>query len=541
MNYVSCNQVNNVDLLFTKQNINTAHYKVAAYVRLSKEDGDKEESESIVSQKSIIENRLKELGNDFELVDFYIDDGYTGLNTNRPSFQRMLQDIENSKINTIITKDLSRLSRNSFEANYYIELYFLERNIRYISILDNVDTYLKNSNNDMIQFKTLINDWYSKDISRKVKSGVWARKAKGLFLGSRAPYGYSKSKNNKNQLVINKEQSETVKLIFEKFDSGESQKNIADYLKENKVLAPSSFDDNGILRNNVYKWDLSIRKILRNKVYLGHTEYGKRINLSYKSEKVKYMPRNEWKIVKNTHQPIIDEELFERVQRKLKIKGKTKKKKFDWLLNGLVYCKECGSQMVLKVEYTDSETIKSKRLHCVEGIRKNSKIFCNRKSKGINEESLTKIVLKNIESKIRKIMNTEKIENLILAQYKENNTKMFDDTIKNYERQLIKIEKNITLLYEDYRNEILEEDDYKRFYKAEIERKNNIKNNITKLKDERDSKPKLSLEQLQNLANDISNIDSWNKDNIQDIIYNVEVDIENNIYINYRYDIFEMV
>lgn len=541
MNSIKCNQVNNVNLLFTNQVISSAKYKVAGYLRLSTEDGDKEVSDSIISQKSIIENKLRELGNEFELVDYYIDDGYTGLNTNRPSFQKMLKDIENGKINTIITKDLSRLSRNSFEANYYIELYFLERNIRYISILDNVDTYLKNSNNDMIQFKTLINDWYSKDISRKVKSGVWARKEKGLYLGSRAPYGYNKSKDNKNQLVVNNEQAAIVKLIFEKFDEGETQTNIANFLKEKRELAPSSYNDRGILRENIYNWNSAVGKILRNKVYLGHTEYGKRINLSYKSEKVKYMPREEWKIVRNTHEPIIDEELFERVQRKLSIRRKTKRKKFDWLLNGLVYCKECGSQMVLKVEYTSTGTIKSKRIHCVEGIRKNSKIVCNRKSKGVNEESLTRVVLKNVASKIEKITNTEKLENLILAQYKENNTKLFDDTIKNYEKQLIKIQKNISSLYEDYKNEVLEEDDYKRFYKNEIDRKNDIKRNITELQKEKESKPKLNLEQLQCLIKGISNIDSLSKDTLMDIIYSVEVDNENNIYINYRYDIFEMV
>ena len=159
-------------------------YRVAGYLRLSREDGDKEESDSIGSQRSIISQKLEELGEEYELVDFYIDDGYTGLNTNRPAFQRMIADIEKGYINSIITKDLSGLSRNSFEANYYIERYFLENNIRYISVLDNVDTYVKNSNNDMIQFKTLINDWYSKDISKKVRSGVWARKEKGLFLGS---------------------------------------------------------------------------------------------------------------------------------------------------------------------------------------------------------------------------------------------------------------------------------------------------------------------------------------------------------------------
>ena len=162
-------------------------YRVAGYLRLSREDGDKEESESIGSQRSIINQKLKELGNEYELFDFYIDDGYTGLNTDRPAFQRMIEDIEKGYVNSIITKDLSRLSRNSFEANYYIEKFFLENNVRYISVLDNVDTYVKSSNNDMIQFKTLINDWYSKDISKKVRSGVWARKEKGLYLGLNPP------------------------------------------------------------------------------------------------------------------------------------------------------------------------------------------------------------------------------------------------------------------------------------------------------------------------------------------------------------------
>ena len=251
-------------------------YKVAGYLRLSKEDGDKEESDSIVSQKGIIENKIKELGSDYELFDLYIDDGYTGLNTDRPNFQRMLKDIENGVVNTVITKDLSRLSRNSFEANYYIEIYFLEKNIRYISILDNVDTYLKNSNNDMIQFKTLINDWYSKDISRKVRSGVWARKEKGLYLGAKAPYGYSKSKENKNKLVINNEQSRVIQKIFNMFDDGITIKSIAENLKEQKIYCPDYYDFGGA-KSGDYNWRAeAVKRILRNKVYIGHTEYGKK-------------------------------------------------------------------------------------------------------------------------------------------------------------------------------------------------------------------------------------------------------------------------
>ena len=213
-------------------------YKVAAYLRLSQEDGDKDVSDSIVSQKSIINKKVEELGEDFYIVDYYIDDGYTGLNTDRPDFQRMLNDLETGIVNTIITKDLSRLSRNSFEANYFIELYFLERNIRYISVLDNVDTGVKNSNNDMIQFKTLINDWYSKDISRKVKSSVWARKDKGLFLASLAPYGYRKDPKDKNHLIIVPERAMIVKRIFTMFDNGNTYKYIADTIKKEKIYCP---------------------------------------------------------------------------------------------------------------------------------------------------------------------------------------------------------------------------------------------------------------------------------------------------------------
>ena len=215
-------------------------YKVAAYLRLSQEDGDKEISDSIISQKNIINKKVDELGREFYIVDYYIDDGYTGLNTDRPAFQKMLVDLENGIINTIITKDLSRLSRNSFEANYFIELYFLERNIRYISVLDNVDTGVKNSNNDMIQFKTLINDWYSKDISRKIKSSVWARKEKGMFLGAIAPYGYMKNKQDKHILEIKETEAIVVKKIFEEFSKGKSIKNIIKELQESKIPSPSN-------------------------------------------------------------------------------------------------------------------------------------------------------------------------------------------------------------------------------------------------------------------------------------------------------------
>ena len=516
-------------------------YKVAGYLRLSKEDGDKEESDSIVSQKSIIENKIKELGKEFELYDLYIDDGYTGLNTDRPSFKKMITDIENGVVNTVITKDLSRLSRNSFEANYYIEIYFLEKNIRYISILDNVDTYLKNSNNDMIQFKTLINDWYSKDISRKVRSGVWARKEKGMYLAAKAPYGYRKSKENKNKLEIDKEQARVIKMIFNMYDEGTKITDIAKYLKEQQIYCPDYYDFGGA-KSGDYNWrDEAISRILKNKVYIGHTEYGKKINLSYKSKKVKIIPREEWQIVENTHQPIISKEQFERVQTKLSIHKKTKHRKYEWNLNGLVFCKECGTKMVIKVVRNKDGNIKSKKIYCGTAVRKNNTLDCNRKYKSIDEDIVEKIVIANVKEKLSKISKSDKLENLILNQYNENSTKVYDDNIKILEKQLEKTDKTITSLYEDYKNDIIEIDDYKRFYKTEIERRTNIKNNLNSILKEKEKRPVITKERLISIMNELSNIENWNRDKLSEIIYNIEIDKDNNIYINYKYNVFSNI
>ena len=458
-------------------------YKVAGYLRLSQEDGDKDVSDSIVSQKNIIEKKIQELGEEFFLVDYYIDDGYTGLNTNRPSFQRMIQDIENGTINCIITKDLSRLSRNSFEANYYIELYFLERNIRYISVLDNVDTGTKNANNDMIQFKTLINDWYSKDISRKVKSSVWARKEKGLYMGSVAPYGYKKSKEDKHKLVISKQEARIVKRIYEEYSKGKSIAEIIKGLQVDNIPSPNNSSNNGEIR---YKWrEETIRRMLSNKVYLGHTEYGKKINLSYKSKKRKYIPPEEWKIAYNTHEPIITEELFDKVQSQKKTNKTIKRKKHEWTLNGLVKCKECGAKMTLKVEYKrdNPEELKSKKICCLNGLKRYRGKECIKGSKGLDEEILNTIICKNLKETIG-TLDKEKIKDLIMQQENDNEIDKVNDNKELLNKELLKIENEIKTLYLDYKEDLLDEDDYKKYYKEKVNEKNRVKNELEVLEKE---------------------------------------------------------
>ena len=511
-------------------------YRVGGYLRLSREDGDKEESDSIGSQRSIIEEKIKQLGDEFELYDFYIDDGYTGLNTDRPSFQRMLEDIERKKVNCIITKDLSRLSRNNFEANYLLEIYFLENNIRYISILDNVDTYKKNSNNDIIQFKTLINDWYSKDISRKVKSGVWARKEQGLFVGAKAPYGYMKDENNKNKLIVNKEEAKIVKRIFQMYDSGSTMGQIAKKLQDEKVYCPSynGFEKN---KNGIYGWNYStISKILKNEFYLGNTVYGKVINLSYKSKKVKFVPREEWKVVANTHKAIISKELFDSVQKKIKLSQKAKTHKHTWILNGIALCKECGEPMQLKVKYRkDKKTISFMRLYCSSSLHK--KGYCVRKHRGINLQSVTQIVVSDLNKKVKNIVSCEDVSELLEKYYKDKDNTEDERELKETMKQLEKTNKMVSSLYLDYKNGVIQEVDFKTMYNQEIAKRDNLNEKIDKINNKTNNNMKISDNQFKKVAKKVSNVKNWSKEQLADVIESVEIDNNDNIYINYKYDI----
>ncbi len=514
-------------------------YKVAGYLRLSREDGDKEESDSIGSQRNIIEEKIKQLGNDFEIYDFYIDDGYTGLNTDRPAFQRLLDDIERKNVNCIITKDLSRLSRNNFEANYLLEIYFLENHIRYISVLDNVDTYMKNSNNDIIQFKTLINDWYSKDISRKVKSGVWARKEQGLFVGAKAPYGYRKDESNRNKLVVNPEEAKIVKRIFQLYCNGETMGEIARKLSDEKVYCASynGFEKN---KNGIYGWNYStISKILKNEFYLGHTVYGKVMNLSYKSKKIKIVPRNEWKKSYNTHKAIISQELFDSVQSRINLNQRAKTHKHNWVLNGLVFCKECGEPMQLKVKYRkDKKTISFMRLYCSSSLHK--KGYCVRKHKGIVLQSVTQIVISNLNDKVKNIVNCDEVSELLEKYYKDKDNSEDEKELKDLMKQLEKTNNLISSLYSDYKNGMIQEFDFRNMYNQEVTKRDSLNERIDKINKKIKKDLEISDSEFKRISKKVSNVKSWSREQLADVIESVEIDNNDNIYINYKYDILEI-
>ena len=199
------------------EQIKTVLYKVAIYIRLSKEDVDKgfDESESITNQKSLLTEYVENLGWEYELVDIYIDPGYTGTNFNRPDFQRMIRDIKNGKVNMVITKDLSRLGRDYIETGEYIEKWFPEHEVRYVSVTDGIDTFAANNgNNDIAPFKSILNDMYSKDLSKKIRIALHTMQKQGKWVGGKTALGYKKDPNDKNKLIICEQEAEIVKTIF---------------------------------------------------------------------------------------------------------------------------------------------------------------------------------------------------------------------------------------------------------------------------------------------------------------------------------------
>ena len=293
-------------------------YLVAIYIRLSKEDDNLGESESIQNQKILLTKYVKEQG--YTLVDIYIDDGYTGTNFNRPSFQRMLKDIENGKVNMVITKDLSRLSRDYIGTGEYVEKWFPAHNVRYVALTDNIDTFLDNSNNDIAPFKAILNDMYAKDLSKKIRTALHTMQSEGKWVGGCPPFGYKVDPDDKNHLVIDEVEAPIVKRIFDMFASGVRINKIRDAFNNENVPTFSTTRNRNFTRNgnngNIYGYwcNTTIKKILQNRLYTGDMIQNRRSRLSYKYRKIICNPKENWIIVENTHEAIIDKNTFNKVQ-----------------------------------------------------------------------------------------------------------------------------------------------------------------------------------------------------------------------------------
>ena len=373
----------NQDLLLQK----VIRWKAGGYVRLSKEDREHmDSSQSVLSQKQMIEKFLRTQP-DIELYDYFVDDGYSGTDMERPEFQRMKQAFEDGIINCIIIKDLSRLARNDEESGKYIFIIFPFYNIRFISVNDHVDSYERpeSVNNLEISFKNIMHSEYSRDLSKKVISASNIRRKRGEFLGAFCTYGYKKDPLDFHHLVIDDEAAMTVRYIYKRYLETQNMYAIAQELSESNIPTPLEYKElkgeNLFIpgkKINVSFWkDSTVKRILTNEIYTGCLVQGKRRKISYKSKKIIETDEDEWIKVENTHEAIIPQSAFEEVQRLIKQNYRCHSSPvFRNVFAGKLFCGQCGAAMsvinssqkmvrryfVCKVAYKKSGLCEAKRM-----------------------------------------------------------------------------------------------------------------------------------------------------------------------------------
>ena len=332
--------------------------KTALYCRLSQDDGIEGDSNSIQNQKSILRKFAED--HHFPSPCFYVDDGFSGGNFQRPAFQQMISDMENGEIGIIVTKDLSRLGRNQLHTGLYIEERFPMFGVRYIAINDNVDTDSSESN-DLMPFKNLFNEWFIRDTSRKIRAVLKAKAERGERLGTRAPYGYRKDPDTK-KLIVDEEAAAIVRRIFAMCAGGSGPSQIARILKKEQILTPTMYAYTRFGMNHTcldtahpYNWsDSAIANLLENEIYLGNTVNMKYSTKSYKDKRRVEHPREECMVFENTHPALITREVWDIVQRVRKNKRRLTKMEEQNKYSGLVFCADCGSNMVLHRAHTMS-------------------------------------------------------------------------------------------------------------------------------------------------------------------------------------------
>ena len=335
-----------------KQPYNTTIYNTALYMRLSRDDELQGESGSIQTQRMMLRQYAAEHG--LNVIDEYIDDGWSGTNFDRPDFQRMIDDIEDGKINCVVTKDLSRLGRNYILTGQYTEIYFPSKGVRYIAVNDNVDTI--NGENELAPFLNILNEMHARQTSKKVKVAMRTRFANGAHYGAYAPLGYVKDPDKKGHLLIDPETRWIIEKIFDLAVHGRRAASITRILVEEKVPTPGwlNFQRYGTFANiyagapeeKAYAWTIAqVKSILKEETYIGHSVHNKQTNISFKNKKKVRKPKEEWYRVENTHEAIISRDVFEQVQKQIASRRRQQKDATTQIFAGLVKCADCGWSM----------------------------------------------------------------------------------------------------------------------------------------------------------------------------------------------------
>ena len=437
----------------------------ALYCRLSKDDGTNNESMSISTQKTMLKDYAKRNG--FLNCQFYVDDGYSGTNYDRPAFRQLIEDIQDGEVSTLITKDLSRLGRNYLETGTYIEVFFPNHNVRYIAINDGVDS-IDNAQMDITPFRNIINEMYAKDTSRKIKSALHARRMQGKYMATTAPFGYQKDEKDHNHLVIDEVTAPVVELIFSIAEEGVGLHTICNRLRKAKVLKPSFYKKELFERfmdeEKMYDWDTAyVSQILHNPVYAGNLTVADKPTKTMRSKKRQYIPFAEREVIYGTHEPIIEQNRWNNVQKILQSRPPVigeSSSGYDNIFRGVIKCADCGSAMLAKVEQKRKRNnVLDKTFYCCTKYRKFGKEGCSAHT--IEARTVHEVVLADIQKHAgqaltdRKAMVTDIAERLNLQMSADREQQKKE--LRQCKQRVSEIENLYAKLYEDLTRELLTE------------------------------------------------------------------------------------
>lgn len=429
------------------------HYKAALYCRLSVDDGNFGGSVSIETQKILLEQYCK----DHKITDykFYCDDGCSGTNFDRPSFKKMLSDIDEGKINLVIVKDLSRFGRNYVEAGMYVQR-FTDSNIRFIAADDNYDS-LVNSDDLLFPIKNVVNEMYARDVSKKTKAAKKAKARDGQFIGSKAPFGYKIDPNDRHHLIVDEPAAQVVKRIFRLASEGVGYNKMAKIFREEKVLTPIAYfnlNNPDYFKSDYWRkefdWHVtSIRAILNNEVYLGKLVYGKQRNKSMKSKEKVRNPKEDWIVVENCHEPIITQELWDTVHKILNAKHRPAKAGEVQMFAGLLYCSDCGHCLTYSQKQRKDGSYHG--AYSCWMYKTHGKEYCA--SHYITFDTIYELVLINIQRNLFQYRkNTDKFKSILSRKYQSDSQKQAEQITLEYEqkqKRCEELDKIISRLYED--------------------------------------------------------------------------------------------
>lgn len=481
-----------------------AFWKVALYIRLSVEDYDNEagkNSTSVQNQRVILRNYCKENG--LLIVNEYVDDGYSGTNFNRPGFNALLDAIKKKEVNCVITKDLSRLGRNHLEVGYYIETFFPENRVRYIAINDRYDSL--SGDDDIVPFMNILNEMAAKQTSKKNRQVFESKFSNGGMHSCHVVYGYLKDPQDKNHRIIDHEVIDVVRKIFDMADYGSGPVIIQQWLFDQRIECPSYriYLQSGMYadlyadcqEDRKYRWNLSmIRRMLSDQTYLGHSVHYKKRTISYKNKKQVYYPEDQWMIIENTHEPIISQDQFDRVQNVIGSRKRRSKSGEVGLFAGLLKCSDCGC--ALSRYGREGKTMNRNYYVCGKHAQRDVYFKCT--PHYTMEQSLSDAIL----SRIQKLFTEAKLDKgaLVKKLIKANQSShaktscSHKEDAASLEKRLKVLNKLIAKLYEDWATEVITEENFvslSKTYQEEqsacLEKIKEIQRSSHQKKDEEDS------------------------------------------------------